>query len=246
MAYFRVDMSVQVKHRRDTATNISINTPAQGEIWVDLTNAALVVGDGFTVGGWRTALESFTAVSDAPYTTVLTDRVIGYRTLTGSRTVLLPSAGSYPSGAQLIVVDLSGNASTSIFITVVAASGDQIKGASPIITSSYGSVSLIYDATSSTWVVLGSGVLAASWTPISSSQTISAPGRYKVISPGLTLTFPNGGVGGDVVIKDRSNSSSPSITLNGTFDGQSGFNISRPNAAVTLAWDASGSSYIVL
>jgi hypothetical protein len=44
-------MSVQVKHRRDTATNIASFTPAQGEIIVDTTNIRMIVGDGATPGG---------------------------------------------------------------------------------------------------------------------------------------------------------------------------------------------------
>ncbi len=48
-------MSVQVKHRRDSATNISTFTPAQGELIVDVTNNRVVVGDGSTAGGWPAA-----------------------------------------------------------------------------------------------------------------------------------------------------------------------------------------------
>ena len=44
-------MSVQVKHRRDTAANIAAFTPAQGEIIVDTTNGRMIVGDGATAGG---------------------------------------------------------------------------------------------------------------------------------------------------------------------------------------------------
>jgi len=44
-------MSVQVKHRRDTASNIAAFTPAQGEIIVDMTNNRMILGDGATVGG---------------------------------------------------------------------------------------------------------------------------------------------------------------------------------------------------
>jgi hypothetical protein len=48
-------MSVQVKHRRDTAANISAFTPAQGELIVDTTNNRVIVGDGATAGGWPAA-----------------------------------------------------------------------------------------------------------------------------------------------------------------------------------------------
>ena len=48
-------MSVQVKHRRDTASNIAGFTPAQGELIVDTTNNRVIVGDGATAGGFAAA-----------------------------------------------------------------------------------------------------------------------------------------------------------------------------------------------
>ena len=51
-------MSVQVKHRRDTAANIALFTPAQGEIIVDTDNKRLIVGDGATAGGIPAAKQS--------------------------------------------------------------------------------------------------------------------------------------------------------------------------------------------
>ena len=48
-------MSVQVKRRRDTAANIAVFTPAQGELIVDTTNNRLIAGDGVTPGGWPAA-----------------------------------------------------------------------------------------------------------------------------------------------------------------------------------------------
>jgi len=48
-------MSVQVKHRRDSAANIAAFTPAQGELIVDTTNNRVIVGDGATAGGFAAA-----------------------------------------------------------------------------------------------------------------------------------------------------------------------------------------------
>ena len=48
-------MSVQVKHRRDTAANIATFTPAQGEIIVDTTNNRMICGDGSVAGGYPAA-----------------------------------------------------------------------------------------------------------------------------------------------------------------------------------------------
>jgi Major tropism determinant N-terminal domain len=45
-------MSVQVKRRRDTATNVASFVGAQGELIVDTTNNRLRVMDGATAGGW--------------------------------------------------------------------------------------------------------------------------------------------------------------------------------------------------
>jgi hypothetical protein len=59
-------MSVQVKHRRDTAVNIAAFTPAQGEIVVDTTNNRMVVGDGATAGGIPAAKLSEVLINTNP------------------------------------------------------------------------------------------------------------------------------------------------------------------------------------
>ncbi len=48
-------MSVQVKRRRDTATNVAAYTGAQGELIVDTTNNRVTVHDGATPGGFPAA-----------------------------------------------------------------------------------------------------------------------------------------------------------------------------------------------
>ena len=48
-------MSVQVKRRRDTATNVGVYAGAQGELIVDVTNNRVTVHDGTTSGGWAAA-----------------------------------------------------------------------------------------------------------------------------------------------------------------------------------------------
>lgn len=239
-------MSAQVKHRRDTAANIAANTPAQGEIWVDLTNTALVVGDGVKVGGWRQSLETYTAISDSAYSAVLSDRVIAFRSLTATRSVALPSSGTYPSGARLTIVDLSGDASPTESIVAVPAPGDRIVGPAAVISSPYGSMTLLYDPPSSTWIVASGQTPMLGWSPIAASQSFSSPGRYKVTTANITLTCPTGGVGGDIVLKEASGTSAPNITLAGVFDGQAGLLISKPSASFTLAWDPTGGTYLVI
>ncbi len=107
-------MSVQVKHRRDTAANIAAFTPAQGEIIVDTTNNRMVVGDGATVGGYAAAklTEVSTvarrAVADANVTLTVADRTVAFTSLTAARTAALPPANAYPSTALLRIVDEFG------------------------------------------------------------------------------------------------------------------------------------------
>jgi hypothetical protein len=48
-------MSVQVKRRRDTSTNVAAYTGAQGELIVDVTNNRVTVHDGTTAGGFPAA-----------------------------------------------------------------------------------------------------------------------------------------------------------------------------------------------
>ena len=158
----------------------------------------------------------------------------------------LPSPGTYPKGARLTLIDLSGNASSTMPITALPASGDQIVGLTAAIVSPFGSLTLLYDLSSSTWIVIGGSAPPLGWNAVSTSQTISYPGRYKVITSGVTLTCPSGGVGGDIVIKDASGSPTPDIALSGSFDGHAGMTLSQANAATTLVWDSTTSTYLVI
>jgi hypothetical protein len=147
-------MSVQVKRRRDTASNVAAYTGAQGEIIVDTTNNRVTLHDGSTAGGWPQALETRHAVADANYTATATDRLVPYTALTASRTVTLPAAASYPSGARLTVVDESGAASATLTIALQRAGSDTINsGASVAIATGYGSVTLESNG-SNAWTIL--------------------------------------------------------------------------------------------
>ncbi len=138
-------MSVQVKHRRDTAANIAGFTPAQGELIVDTTNNRVIVGDGTTVGGWAAAKLSEiggrarTPVADTNYAALITDRNIAFTAITAARTVTLPTAANYPQGTRLTVFDESGAVSATNSITLTRAGSDTINGAtSAILASAYG------------------------------------------------------------------------------------------------------------
>ena len=154
-------MSVQVKHRRDTAANIATFTPAQGELIVDTTNNRVIVGDGATAGGFAAAKLSEvasaptrTAVSDANYTGLSTDRNVAYTAITAARVVTLPSAASFPTGVRLTVFDESGSASASNTITVTRAGSDTINGGSAAVVSSAYGVLAIETNGSNKWTVI--------------------------------------------------------------------------------------------
>jgi hypothetical protein len=142
-------MSVQVKRRRDTAANVAAYTGAQGELIVDTTNNRVTVHDGATAGGWAAAKLSEvvtaarTAVADANYTTLASDRAIAFTALTAARVVTLPAAASYPVGVALTIFDESGAASASKTISFSPNAGDVIEGGGgAVISSAYGYLAL--------------------------------------------------------------------------------------------------------
>ena len=107
-------MSEQLQLRRGTSTQVAAFTGQQGEAVMDTTNNRLVLNDGATAGGWaaaklaETITNTRTAVSDAAYSALTTDRLIAYTALTASRVVSLPTSASYPTGTRLLIVDESG------------------------------------------------------------------------------------------------------------------------------------------
>src|SRR5665213_2272944 len=104
-------MSVQVKRRRDTAANLASFIGAQAELLIDTTNNRVQVHDGATAGGWPAAklAEVLTnrrsAVGDADYTGIATDRTIAFTSLSAARSVVLPLANAFPTGTPLLVLD---------------------------------------------------------------------------------------------------------------------------------------------
>jgi hypothetical protein len=81
-------LSEQLQLRRGTSSQVAAFTGAQGETVMDTTNNRLVLNDGVTVGGNPAAklseviTNSRTAVADAAYTVLATDRMIAYTALT--------------------------------------------------------------------------------------------------------------------------------------------------------------------
>ena len=77
-------MSEQLQLRRGTASQVASFTGAQGEVAVDTTDNRIVVQDGATAGGFAAAklgeviTNTRTAVADAAYSALATDRMIAF------------------------------------------------------------------------------------------------------------------------------------------------------------------------
>ncbi len=153
-------MSEQLQLRRGTASQVASFTGAQGEVIVDTTNNRAVVNDGSTAGGWPAAklaevvTNTRTAVADAAYTALVTDRLIAFTALTAARIVTLCAAAAYPTGTRLMVVDETGNCSSSKTIAVEAAGSDLIDGATSfMIEAAYGGLEIESNGVSA-WTIL--------------------------------------------------------------------------------------------
>ncbi len=169
-------MSVQVKRRREAASYLAGFVGAQAELIVDTTNNRVQVHDGATPGGFaaaklsETLTNTRTAVADAGYAALPSDRTIALTALTAPRTVALPAATAFPTGTRLLVVDESGGCGPATKISVAAAGADRINGAAAVfIGVPYGFVALESNGVGK-WVILdqatGSiGTLTGTATP---------------------------------------------------------------------------------
>jgi Major tropism determinant N-terminal domain len=160
-------LSEQLQLRRGTSTQVAAFTGAQGETVMDTTNNRLVVNDGTTVGGWAAAklteviTNTRTAVPDAAYTALVTDRMIAYTTLTASRVVTLPAAASYPTGTRLLIVDETGNCSVTKRLTLTPNATDTIDGAaSAVINVAYGYIGIESNGAGA-WTIIDQGFMSA-------------------------------------------------------------------------------------
>lgn len=206
-------MSVQVRRRREAAAFLQSFVGAQGELIVDTTNNRVQVHDGTTPGGWPAAkladVAQRTAVADANYTALPTDRTVAYAALTAARTVTLPAASVYPTGTQLLFVDETGACSPSVTITVARAGTDTINGATTaLLSSAYGFLALTSNGKGAWTAVDFAGATTAQLTNRNSvingnfavNQRAYASGsslsagtyahdRFKAGSGGCTYTF---------------------------------------------------------
>jgi hypothetical protein len=156
----------QLQLRRGTAAQVAAYTPAQGELVVDTSNTLPRLGDGSTAGGWALALATRTAVSDAAYAALVTDRLIAYTALSAARVVTLPSAALYPVGAELTVADESGACSLANTITIARAGSDTINGgASSVLSSAFAFVTLESNGVNA-WTVVASSTSGGAALPL--------------------------------------------------------------------------------
>lgn len=201
--------AVQVQYRRGTSSQVTAFTGAQGEMVIDTTNNRVVVQDGATAGGWPAAklaevvTNTRTAVSDAAYSALTTDRMVAYTALTAARIVSLPAAASFPAGTRLLVVDESGNCSSTDTITLSANGSDSIhnggtSGSSYVINTACGYVA-IESNSSSQWTVVDQTPSPGGVTSVNTltgGLTIAATDGLAVSSSGTSITL--GGPGGMV------------------------------------------------
>jgi hypothetical protein len=160
-------LSEQLQLRRGTASQVAAFTGAQGETVMDTTNNRLVVSDGSTAGGWPAAklveviTNGRTPVSDAAYSALTTDRMIAYTALSAARVVSLPPASAYPTGTRLLIVDETGNCSTTKTLTISPNGSDVIDGAtSAIVNVAYGFIG-VESNQSGEWTTVDQGFMPA-------------------------------------------------------------------------------------
>jgi len=160
-------LSEQLQLRRGTASQVAAFTGAQGETVMDTTNNRLVVSDGSTAGGWPAAklveviTNGRTPVSDAAYSALATDRMIAYTALSAARVVSLPPASAYPTGTRLLIVDETGNCSTTKTLTISPNGSDVIDGAtSAVINVAYGFIG-VESNQSGEWTSVDQGFMPA-------------------------------------------------------------------------------------
>ncbi len=190
--------AVQVQYRRDSAANVAAFTGAAGEMVIDTTNNRVVVQDGATAGGFPAAklsevvTNTRTQVSDGNYTALDTDRTIAYITLTASRVISLPTAASYPTGSRLLIVDESGNCSSTKTLTLDVNGSDLIDGAaSAVINSAYGYLAIESNGANK-WTIVDQ--LGSTLNGLQGVLTIAANDGDVVTASGSTVTL--GGPGG--------------------------------------------------
>lgn len=132
--------------------NFSFKVSPNGSSWTTAIALDATTGAA-TFGNMRTA------VSDAAYSALVTDRLIAYTALTAARIVTLPAASAYPAGQALTIADESGACSATRTITISRAGFDAINGAtSAVIATAYGYLALESNG-SNAWTIIDTAAL---------------------------------------------------------------------------------------
>jgi hypothetical protein len=160
-------LSEQLQLRRGTGSQVASFTGAAGEVVFDTTNNRLIANDGVTVGGNPAAklseviTNSRSAVSDATYSVLATDRMVAYIALTAARVVTLPASSAYPTGTPLLIVDETGNCSATKTLTITPNGTDAIDGAaSAVVNQAFGFIGIESNGAGA-WTVIDQGFMPA-------------------------------------------------------------------------------------
>jgi hypothetical protein len=160
-------LSEQLQLRRGTGSQVASFTGAAGEVVFDTTNNRLIANDGVTVGGNPAAklseviTNSRSAVSDATYSVLATDRMVAYIALTAARVVTLPASSAYPTGTRLLIVDETGNCSATKTLTITPNGTDAIDGAaSAVVNQAFGFIGIESNGAGA-WTVIDQGFMPA-------------------------------------------------------------------------------------
>lgn len=130
--------------------------------------------NAWTILSNRAVSTSRTAIADAAYAVLPTDRDIAYTSLTTARTVTLCAASAYPQGTELIIHDESGSCAAGAPIVVNRAGSDTILGkTSTSISIPYGYIKFRSNGASQ-WDVTGRSMSVQSFA--SSSTYTPTPG----------------------------------------------------------------------
>jgi hypothetical protein len=160
--------------------NFHFKVSPNGSTWntgilIDATTGAVTFGNART------------AVNDAAYTALVTDRTIAYTAITAARAVALPPASAFPAGVTLTVVDESGSCSPTNAIALSAAGSDTIAGVgSLVISRAYGFAALESNGSSKWTPVEQPGALAV-MNSGSVNNSASGSGAFVNHTPGFAL-----------------------------------------------------------
>jgi hypothetical protein len=188
-------LSEQLQLRRGTSTQVAAFTGAAGEVVFDTTNNRLVANDGVTVGGNPAAklseviTNTRTAVSDAAYTVLPTDRMVAYTALTAARVVTLLASSAYPTGTRLVVIDESGSCSPNKTLTLSAAGTDTIVGAAmAVVNQAYGFIGLESNGAGN-WTIIDQGFMPALANIAAAAHGANI--QAQVLETAVTLSGPS-------------------------------------------------------